>query len=135
MCDSARRAALRYHKLRHAKRLPPGRVDPTGTVRRLRALVAEGHPVALLAAHIPDLSENYLRGLVKGRETGRVYARTAEQVRRVYDELSTVPGTDEKAWRYAVKYGCEPVSAWVGINMDDPRASPRTGEVPRWKAS
>ncbi|WP_369167841.1 hypothetical protein AB5J49_08175 [Streptomyces sp. R28] len=62
----------------------PGRVDPTGTRRRIQALSAIGWPLKELGPHIGIKPDNVRRILVRSQ---RVYGTTAQATIDAYDQL------------------------------------------------
>lgn len=62
----------------------PGRVDPTGTRRRIQALSAIGWPLRELGPHLGVQPDNVRRILVRGRH---VYGTTAQAAAAAYDQL------------------------------------------------
>jgi hypothetical protein len=113
--------------------LAPGtRVDATGTHRRLRALVAKDHALAVLAGQLGVTPPN-LGTLLR---SARVTASTARAVKALYDELwdaapdeSTPRGARmaASARRMAAARGWPPPMAWDDDTIDDPAASPAQG--------
>lgn len=111
-------------------RLHPRRVDATGTQRRIQALAANGWPLTWLSARLglaPD---------VMGARLGRTYVtpETADQVRRLYDDLWDVAppaatrdekGAVSRARTYAQRHGWVPPMAWDDDMIDDPNAKPQ----------
>lgn len=68
----------------------PPRVDPTGTVRRIQALVADGWPMIHLADRL-DLSPNYVWQLLKRarlQQDIKVQGSTARKIATAYEALS-----------------------------------------------
>ncbi|MFJ4785078.1 hypothetical protein [Streptomyces sp. NPDC088794] len=62
----------------------PGRVDPTGTRRRIQALSAIGWPLKELGPHLGVQPDNVRRILVRGQ---KVYGATAQAAIDAYDQL------------------------------------------------
>lgn len=101
---------------------PGGSVtDPTGTSRRLRALVAIGYRQNVLAGHL-GLCPSGVGRLIKLTDPVRV-AR-AREVTELYDRLSRTPGPSEQARVWAARRGWEPPIAWDDDTIDDPDAHP-----------
>jgi hypothetical protein len=115
----------------------PGRVDATGTVRRLQALVACGWPMYHLGPRI-NISCRTVRAIVRQE---RVYGRTADAVARLYDELQDAKpekhGIDRtsavRARSYAKARQWAPVSYWATRMdvIDDPDFQPLYGVTRR----
>lgn len=99
-------------------------VDATGSQRRLRALVANGHSMLWLGERLPMHPES-ARMLIRNR--AKVTAAVARAVRDLYDELYDVHpiGRDAKRARtLAAKFGWAPPGAWDDDTIDDPAAVP-----------
>jgi hypothetical protein len=62
----------------------PGRVDPTGTRRRIQALVATGWPLKELGPYVGIKPDNVRRILVRG---ATVYGTTAQAAIEAYEKL------------------------------------------------
>jgi transcriptional regulator with XRE-family HTH domain len=96
--------------------------DATGTMRRLRALVAIGYPIAQLAPRIgiyPTALGNIARG-----ELHTVRLTTADTVALHYQQLICQPGPSSRARIEARKKGWHGPLAWDDI--DDPNCQPET---------
>jgi hypothetical protein len=109
---------------------PVGRyVDATGTVRRVRALVAIGHTIASIGAEA-GISSAPLGVIAAGRRP-QVETHTAQAVGDVYRRWSRTPGTSERARRHAARRGWHGPLAW-GDDIDDPDALPEVdpGDLP-----
>jgi hypothetical protein len=108
-------------------------IDATGTVRRLRALVAAGWPQARIAARLGVTPGNFCAVIRRDR----TLVRRARAVRALYDELWTTDprnaGVDNQAYSRAVNHAraldWAPPGAWDEDTIDDPAAFPDwTGE-------
>lgn len=97
------------------------RVDPTGTARRLQALVAIGHSQRALAARLGVLEAN-MPPIVNG--TRLASAGMARKVAALFDELQLVPGTSVRARRMGERRGWVSSFAWDEDTIDDPMADP-----------
>ncbi|MDA0251782.1 MAG: DEAD/DEAH box helicase family protein [Actinomycetota bacterium] len=74
----------------------PGALIPArGTVRRLQALVADGHPRSFLAGRLGVSPGNATR--LFEDTTTQVTAATARKVAALFEELKTTPGTSSRA--------------------------------------
>ncbi|TDD97598.1 hypothetical protein [Actinomadura rubrisoli] len=105
-------------------------IDATGTVRRLRALVAQGWSQAKLAGQLGIAPRNFTQTI----SAERVIVRTARAVCRLYDELWDQPPPEEghrdkiaasRARNHARAHGWAGPLAWDDRELDDPEARPR----------
>jgi hypothetical protein len=108
-------------------------VDPTGTRRRVQALVSIGWSQQRIA-DVARLDVNSLSRVLNGDRA--VHGRTALQVKRAFDELWDKPqyGDDwrsrisaNRARNYAAARGWVSPLAWDDDTIDDPQAVPDTG--------
>ncbi len=94
-------------------------VDPTGTIRRLRALMANGWPARELAmrldCHTPALQIKPWR---------RCTSSTAAAVRALYEHLQDVPGPSPRTAALYRNRGYLPPGWWDDDTIDDPRYDP-----------
>lgn len=96
-------------------------VDATGTIRRVRALVAIGWPIAQIAPKVGL----YPTGLATiSRGVPHVRATTADRVAREYRRLSRTPGPSNRARNDARRKVWAPPAAWDDERLDDPTATP-----------
>lgn len=95
-------------------------VDATGTMRRIRALVAIGWPIAHLAPRF-RMYETALGNIARGQLT-HVRATTADIVALEYRTLSRIPGPSQRARNEARKKGWHGPAAWDDI--DNPGEQP-----------
>jgi transcriptional regulator with XRE-family HTH domain len=100
-------------------------VAAVGTVRRLRALVAAGHPVAELAERL-GVGQETVAGLLDDRADG-VVAALARSVASMFDALQMRPGTSQAAKKFAASRGWLPPLAWDEEALDDPEATAHRG--------
>jgi hypothetical protein len=106
---------------------PPGDhrdVDSTGTVRRVRALVAIGWPIAHLATQF-GLYPTALGNIARG-ELQHVRATTADTIALHYQHLARTPGPSQRARNEARSKGWHGPLAWDGAAIDNPAAEPET---------
>jgi len=104
--------------------------DATGTMRRVRALVAIGYPISHIAAAISIWPSNLSR-IARG-ELAQVNVVTASTTTAVYRELSRRPGPSQGARARAQRQGWHGPLAW-DTDIDDPAAQPDMGEEPAVK--
>lgn len=114
--------ARRRHELRVAHYLGrPQSIDPTGTIRRIHALMAIGWTTTQLGQRI-GYGSTALNQITRCREW--VMRETADKVRTLYDELSMTPGPSAETRKRAARKGWVPPLAWDDESIDDPRAKP-----------
>jgi lambda repressor-like predicted transcriptional regulator len=105
-------------------------VDATGSRRRLQALSYLGHPARVIAAELGRLDRKTYLHIQSGRNR-TIRARTADDIRRLYDRLWQVDGISERTRQHARRMGYVPPLAWDDDTIDDPAAKPaewqRTG--------
>lgn len=103
-------------------------VDPTGTHRRLQALMANGWPQLRLGPYI-GLHPVYVNALLN---QPNIYGTTAVAVAAAYDRLwnkdprqhGVKTGTYKKVRNLARAKGWAPPAAWDDDTIDDPNAHP-----------
>lgn len=101
-------------------------VNATGTMRRLRALVAIGWPIDQLAPILgifPTALGNIARGAL-----ANVRATTADTIALHYQHLIRRPGPSNRGRILARKKGWHGPAAWDGAAIDDPNAKPETSK-------
>lgn len=107
-------------------------VDATGTVRRIRALIAIGWPIRRLAAELGIKQSNFRLH----KDVERVHEATRKAVadlyERVWDAEPPCANRHERrgvtmAKRYAAARGWAPPMAWDDDTIDDPAAQPDMG--------
>lgn len=118
-------------RLRFEPPEPTSRVDPTGTARRLGALMRDGFPAKFLA---PEMGYNPANLYRLYRPEGRSYVlyETAEQVIALYDRFEGRKPEEfgisrygvSRARAYAAKRGDAPSHCWDPDTIDDPKAFP-----------
>lgn len=96
------------------------KVDPTGTVRRVRALVAIGYSQSYLGRRIGWNPAN-MGDLAHARRRF-VQERTRIAVKAVFDELSMTQGPSARSIRLAAREGWPPPIVWDDDTIDDPNA-------------
>lgn len=119
------RAKWRRQKIQQLTHTP-GVVDPTGTVRRLRALYALGWTWDELGAHLGG-GRNRAHRIAHERDTSRgVLRETAIKVAEMYEQLCMTRPEGwiaDRARGAARRNGWPPPLAWD--NIDDPKEKPR----------
>ncbi|MEU0200873.1 MULTISPECIES: hypothetical protein [unclassified Streptomyces] len=121
----------------------PPRVDPTGTVRRIQALVADGWPMNHLADRL-ELSRNYVWQLIKRARLEpdvRVQGSTARKIAAAYEALCqqkpTRSGISKRSAARARQHAADrrwpDSSYWAGRMdvIDDPDFEPLYGVTKR----
>lgn len=108
-----------------------GRVDATGTRRRLDALACLGHPSTDIAALMGRPAGSARTLINRWRNPNRPHiARTIrDQVATVYEQLHHRRGRSSATAIRALEAGCLPPAAWDGVDIDDPTARPRPRPV------
>lgn len=115
------------------------RIEPTGTLRRLRALVAAGFGYNLLGPMLDCSLQAVYQMLTDGRPT--VMSSTAERVADLYDEISLKDPRDYGASKLGVsrakgtakRKNWAPPDCWDSDTIDDPEAVPQwTGQCGTW---
>lgn len=104
-------------------------VPAVGSVRRMRALVAAGYPVAELAERL-GLARAAAAGLLDG-SADTVAAGLARSVARLFDALQLRPGPSAAARKYAAVRRWAPPLAWDEEALDDPAGAADTGRGKR----
>lgn len=126
-CTLCRVANAEYAKARRygVKAVRDVGVDPTGTVRRLRALAAVGWSWGVIAEKVGLYPEHVCRLAHAG--VSKVHRTTAVNIRALYDEPWRQEPTGANAVRsrnIARKRGWAPPMAWDDDRIDDPDAQP-----------
>lgn len=103
----------------------PGRVDGTGTHRRLRALSTLGLGPMTIAARMKSASKSHLLDL-RDRPPRSVRPEVAEELARLYPRLLKVPAgpAGARVVAKATGQGWHGPAAWEGVDIDDPNAVP-----------
>lgn len=122
-CEPCRDAAVlarKRYRLRALERGGPLTTDPTGTVRRVQALVALGWPVRLIAEEA-NVNEKSLRTFMYS-PGDTVTVTRAEAIAVVFERLCMTRGPSKASATIARKRGYVPPLAWDDI--DDPNEVP-----------
>lgn len=102
------------------------KIDATGTIRRLQALVAAGYSQGDLFGRLGLDATN---GSTLLRQAA-VTAETARRVENLYTTLQLVPGPSSRARARARRLGWPPPLAWDEETIDDPDATPHVEPCP-----
>lgn len=97
-------------------------VPALGSIRRVRALLAIGHPVLAIQS-AAGISHNPMAKLVSGN-VANIWQATADAIEAAYGALSNSTGNSPRSIRKAAREGWAPPAAWDGIDMSDPKAFP-----------
>lgn len=110
-----------------AVRPEPCLADPTGTVRRARALFAAGYTQTFLARRL-GLTVGGFNAVAWGRNRVEVRLSTADRIAELYEDLAdkTPPETQSarRARTMATRNGWAPPICWDDDTIDDPLAEP-----------
>lgn len=105
----------------------PGRtrsVNATGSIRRVRALIAIGHDLISIAKAI-GITDTAL-GRIINNEHERITARNAHAITALYSKWAITPGTSIRSRNRAAALGWHGPMAWDADTIDDPNAEPET---------
>lgn len=129
-CRDAHAVARRNNwRKRYARRVDALYVDSTGTVRRIRALMAIGWRYCDIdtAAGHPSARASWAHNVVT---QDKVHIDTAEKVAAVYERLCMTPGPSSRVRNLAARRGWPPPLAWDDIETDpEPLADGDTGQT------
>jgi len=101
---------------------PGGLTDATGSTRRLRALLADGHAVADITA-ASGIDDTTITRIVAGANRN-ILRHTATAITQAYQVLSVSPGTNARNRLRGGRENWARPAHWDGIDMDDPEAFP-----------
>lgn len=124
-CPDAREAERVYQlNWRHSSGYTTvAKVDKTGTVRRLQALIRMGHMPKDIAADLGWLPSR-ISDILNNRHPG-IRPHTHDQVKIYYDKMCMIRGNSPKTMRWAIRNNWAPPLAWDEDNIDDPNAEPQ----------
>lgn len=108
--------------VRAAAQRDHGLIPSLGTVRRLRALAANGHPLYRIAERA-GISTPQARLLTGGRQPF-VTTAVARAIATAYDQLWHVDGGSTRTRNWARAAGWAPPLAWDDDTIDNPQAAP-----------
>jgi len=126
-CEPCRAAHVRKRKETSLRILRGQRakIDATGTVRRVQALLALGHTHPEIAAASGG-AKNISKNVILNRY-GHVHVDVVQAIKRAYEQLSmTVPThwRNQECARRAKKLGYLPPLCWDDDRIDDPSYRP-----------
>jgi AraC-like DNA-binding protein len=115
----------------------PAKIDATGTIRRIQALVATGWPMLHVATHI-GIAPTYVSAIIKRAAEDRpVLSATAHKVAAAYEQLKDrnpaqhgiQPGQIKRAKAFAAANRWAPTHYWATHidAIDDPHFEPQYG--------
>lgn len=104
------------------------RINPVGTMRRLRALVAIGYEQRQIAPAL-NVCEAWLQRILFD-QMKYVHISTAQRADALFREWHMSPHTSRRAINKAKGYGWHPPLAWDEESIDDPLAEPFTNHDP-----
>ena len=111
--------AIRIEQVTHQRISVPA----IGSIRRVRALMAIGHP-CLLIRQTSGLDRTVVAELVNGHTTS-ILASTAAKIRTAYEELSNQPGPSARNKNRATREGWQNPQWWEDYGrIDDPAFDP-----------
>lgn len=126
-CQPCRTAAATYRRQRRARlyltRTTTLETNPTGSIRRIQALVAIGHSMRTIDDHLGWAWGTTSRYLIANHKT--THRTTADRIATVYQQLCMTTPTGPYANRnrkLAERKGWAPPLAWD--NIDDPNERP-----------
>jgi hypothetical protein len=122
-CNPCLAAAARYQRLRSYDQAwgRPRLVDPTGALRRVRALHRLGWTQSEIARRL-GMPEGNLAYLAHRKQIRRTLH---DRVVAVYDELSMTRGPSVRARMWAERHDWPPPLGWDDDTIDDPKARPK----------
>lgn len=95
-------------------------IDPTGSIRRVRALMAAGYS-SMEIQEASGANRKTIANLLSGTATG-VWGTTADRIDAAYARLSGSAGSSARSRNRAAREGWPPPMAWN--NIDDPDEVP-----------
>jgi hypothetical protein len=126
-CRDAQAAWQRHYRTRLYVARGSLLIDPTGTRRRLHALMRIGWSADLIGAEF-DITGDAVKQWMINR---RVRRETAAKVAALYDRWWDAPGPSVKTAARAKANGWPPPMAWNDDEIDDPRARAAAGHALR----
>lgn len=130
-CAPCREAERIYRKRHRFNRAESAFVDPTGTRRRIRGMVAMGYTMASIAAEM-DCTTNWVRQIATRDIPRGVLRRTRDEVKEACRRMLATPPPGGHGATYARtvanRTGWYPLAVWDDI--DDPDAHPVLNVAP-----
>lgn len=105
---------------------PSSLIDSTGSVRRLRALIASGYTRHELAAEL-DRPRPWMNHIIAGKRP-KVMVHTRDRVAEMYARLQMVPGSSERSRKEAETKGWAVPFLWDDEQIDLPGGAPSTSD-------
>lgn len=99
-------------------------VNATGSIRRVRALIAIGHPLTAIAQAV-GITKTAL-GRIINYDHERITARNAQAIAALYSKWAAAPGNNVRSRNRAATLGWHGPMAWDADTIDDPNAEPET---------
>lgn len=125
-CQPCRDAHATYTRKRHRAigyGTWQGRIDATGTTRRIRALATLGWSCAELGRRRGGIDKTGVQDLAHGKY-GKVTAAVAADYVAIYDDLCCEDGPSARTRSWARGLGWHGPEAWTDDSIDDPDAHP-----------
>lgn len=101
-------------------------IDATGSVRRVHALIAQGHPLRKIA-EAAGTHYSCIQTVVAG--PARVRRFFAERIEEAYRTLSGTTGSSIRGRNRAARNGWAPPAAWDDDTIDNPSSKPNCGQT------
>jgi hypothetical protein len=125
-CQPCRTAHNEHKRAVRARKQREGldrfRIDPTGTRRRIRALIRMGWRYTDMDRWLGNRAPSTHN--INRSDTMHVHTDTAAAVKRMYDALSMQLGPSERNRAVAARRGWPSPLAWDDDTIDDPKARP-----------
>lgn len=126
-CGEAHTRAARDRRRAIAYGTHRGYVDATGVIRRIRALVADGHSGRHIAQYL-DVDPSWIRALYRGVHL-RVHEDTRELFVELYRRHKDTSGPSDLARLMGERRGWAHPADWDGVDIDNPDALPNAAVV------
>jgi hypothetical protein len=129
MCQPCRSAHAAQHQQfrnrRYLERRETLLIDPTPTIRRVRALQAIGWTLRHIDHEIGGSGSN---GVWNMLHQPSIHVDTAARIAQVYDKLHMTPGPSTRTRNLAMKRGWVPPLGWDDIDTDEVHADLKIAE-------